>query len=74
MKSVAFNADESVAHAAEERARREHTTLEAEFRRWLSEYARCESPSERAMRVIRDLQEKVDTSGQKFTRDEINER
>jgi len=39
MKPITLSADEQLIEAARERARREHTTLNAAFRGWLSEYA-----------------------------------
>lgn len=52
----------------------EGTTLDALFRRWLAEYVGRERQAEVAMTVIRELQETIDTSGRRFTRDEMNER
>lgn len=74
MKNVTFSADGRLIDAARERARSEHTTLNAEFRVWLESYARRDERSEAAMRVIADLQGRVSTGGRRFTRDEMNER
>lgn len=40
MKNITFSADESLIEAARERAKRENTTLNAQFRLWLIEYSR----------------------------------
>ncbi|MDZ7728611.1 MAG: hypothetical protein U5Q44_10705 [Dehalococcoidia bacterium] len=36
MKNITLSADENLIEAARERARRENTTLNEQFRRWLS--------------------------------------
>ncbi|MGI9050382.1 MAG: hypothetical protein ACR2GU_13585 [Rubrobacteraceae bacterium] len=74
MKNITLSADERLIEAARERARAEHTTLNAQFRLWLADYARREQQAERAMAVVRKLQGKVRTGGRKFTREEMNER
>ncbi len=71
MKNITLTADESLIEAARRKAAAEGTTLDALFRRWLAEYVGRER---QAMAVIRELQETIDTSGRKFTRDELNER
>ena len=42
MKNITLSADESLIEAARDRARREHTTLNEQFRRWLLDYTRRE--------------------------------
>lgn len=74
MKNITLSADEHLIEAARERARAEHTTLNAEFRRWLESYAGRDTRVEEAMAVLKELQGKVRTGGRKFTRDEMNER
>lgn len=74
MKNITLSADEALIEAARERARSEGTTLNAQFRHWLSDYARSERRAEEAMAVVRELRGKVRTGGRKFTRDEMNER
>lgn len=73
MKNITLSADEALIEAARERARLEHTTLNAQFRRWLEDYARREQQAERAMAVIERLRGKLRV-GRKLTRDEMNER
>ena len=74
MKNITFSADERIIDSARDRAAREHTTLNDEFRRWLGEYARCGSRGEDAMRIVEDILAYTGTGGRKFTRDEMNER
>jgi hypothetical protein len=74
MKNVTLSADERLIEAARERARREHTTLNEQFRRWLERYAAREERAEDAMGVISDLQSRIRTGGRRFTRDEMHER
>ncbi len=74
MKNITLSADASLIEEARERARREHTTLNAQFRLWLEEYTQRTQRADRAMEVIRDLRDHFGTGGQKFTREQMNER
>lgn len=74
MKNITLTADEELIDAARERARNERTTVNAEFRRWLEDYARQRGRADVAMAVIEDLQTKLKTGGRKFSREEMNER
>ncbi|MDX1604685.1 MAG: hypothetical protein R3202_00760 [Candidatus Competibacterales bacterium] len=74
MKNITLSADEALIEAARERARAERTTVNAEFRRWLAEYARQELQADEAMRWVERLRGRVRTGGRRFTRDEMNER
>ncbi len=74
MRNVTFSADEQLIEAARNRARRERTTLNDEFRRWLEAYALRENQAKRAMETIADLQANLKTGGRRFTRDETNGR
>ena len=74
MKNITLSADENLIEAARRRAVAEHTTLNAQFRLWIENYVRREQQAAEAMRVIRELQSSLFTGGQKFTRDEMNER
>ncbi len=74
MKNITLSADETLIEAARERARAEHTTLNAQFRRWLTEYTGHERQMAEARAVIEGLQGYLRTGGRKFTRDEMNER
>ena len=74
MRNVTFSADERLIEAARERAQRERTTLNEQFRLWLEAYAAREERARAAMDLVHDLQRTVRTAGQRFTRDELNER
>ena len=74
MKNVTFSANEDAITAARARARAEGTTLNEAFRRWLDEYASRPSQGEQAMKLLDELLEYAGTGGQKFTREEMNER
>ena len=73
MKNITLSADERLIEAARERARREHTTLNAEFRRSPAQYARRQERSEDYRKVMDELRGKVRV-GKKLTRDEMNQR
>jgi hypothetical protein len=74
MKNITLSADESLIEAARARARSEHTTLNEQFRRWLAEYAGRSDRAARAKVVLSNLRLRLRTGGQKFTRDQMNER
>ena len=71
---MTLSADESLIEAARERAQSEHSTLNAEFRRWLRNYAGREDKGAAYDALMKDLRKRVSTGGRKFTRDEMNER
>ncbi len=73
MKNVTLSADEHLIESARERARREHTTLNSEFRRWLESYVGQEQKAELARAALHELRGKV-RIGRKLTREEMNER
>lgn len=74
MKNITLSADAGLIEEARERARREHTTLNAQFRLWLQEYTQRQQRADKALEVIRELRTYVRTGGQKFTREQMNER
>ncbi len=75
MLNVTLNAPEELIAVARERAKREGTTLNEQFRKWLTTYARPEFNEVEfniAMDAVRaELTGKLN---RKFTRDEMNER
>jgi len=77
MKNITLSAEEKLIEAARRQARDRHTTLNAEFRRWLERYV--DSADEGGLRVrnfrslMQDLSE-VSTGGAAYSRDELNER
>lgn len=74
MKKITLSADEKVIEAARQRARSEHTTLNAEFRRWLEHYAMRQDKARAYESLMQELRPRVRTGGRQFTRDETNER
>ena len=73
MKNITLSADERLIQMARERARRENTTLNNEFRRWLASYAGQNQQARQAEETMRELRGKLRV-GRKLTREEINER
>lgn len=73
MKNITLSADERLIEAARDRARREHSTLNNEFRRWLESYAGREQKARQAQAALQELRGKVRV-GRRLTRDEMNER
>ena len=74
MKNITLSADESLIEAARQRAASERTTLNAQFRLWLSNYAGRGRRAESFLETVRELTDSYGTGGRKFTRDEMNER
>lgn len=74
MTTITLHADEELVESARERARRERTTLDEAFGRWLEQYARYGHGSGDAAATIRDLQRYARTGGRTFSRDELNAR
>ena len=72
LKNITLSAEEALIERARQRAEVENTTLNAEFRRWLAQYA--ERPRNTA--DFRALMARLDYahSGRSFTREELNER
>ena len=73
MKNITLSADEHLIAAARQRAAAEHTTLNEQFRGWLSEYARKQEQLRRFDNTVNELRGKLKV-GRKLTRDEMNER
>jgi hypothetical protein len=73
MKNITLSADERLIEEARELARKQQTTLNAQFRRWLEDYVGRRERAERAMRTIDEVRRTVKLRGP-YTRDEMNER
>ncbi len=85
IKSIRVTMDERVISAAHNRALSEGMTLNGAVKKLLKEYA-GELPTEKeaaeirkaraakAMKTAREVRKTLNTKGQKFTRDEMNER
>ncbi len=77
MKNITLSADERVIEAARRQAQHRRTTLNAEFRRWLEQYASGSQEGEVRVRGFRSLMADladVSTGGATYSRDELNER
>ena len=74
LKNIKLSADEALVQAALKRAKSENTTLNAQFRLWLEDYAVGKWQAAKATEIVRELQGKLRTGGRKFTREEMNER
>ena len=71
LKNITLSADEQLIKKAREKAKREHTTLNENFRRWLKRYVLSDSNTSYE-NLLHELN--YANSGRKFTRDELNER
>jgi hypothetical protein len=73
VKNITFSADEHLIAAARQRAVSEHSTLNEQFRLWLTEYAQRRERMDAFDALMSELKGKV-RIGRKLTRDEMNER
>lgn len=73
MKNITLCADKALIEAARERATEEGTTLEAQFRLWLAEYAQRQDLLQVYDETIRTLRGQL-VVGRKLTREEMNKR
>lgn len=77
MKNITLSADEALIELARKTARQRMTTLNAEFRLWLEQYAASdEKRKERVHRyhALMDEFAGISSGGRHFSRDELNER
>ena len=75
MKNITLSADEELIEAARDKARRQRTTLNAEFREWLRRYARSQEGQRRVSDYRRLMESMADvSSGRRYSRDELNAR
>ena len=77
MKNITMSADEQLIEAARRQALQRNTTLNAEFRRWLESYARGTDVGEQRARNYRNLMQELagtSSAGQRFSREQLNER
>jgi hypothetical protein len=71
-KNITFSADENIIKKARQRAKKQNTTLNNEFRNWLKRYAMEKSNSDNYTLIM----ERLDyvQAGRHFSREELNER
>ena len=72
-KNITFTVDARLIDEARAAARADNSSLSEQFRLWLEQYAR-QRRAANALSVVAQLQQRIDTSGRKFTRAELNER
>ena len=72
LKNITLSAEEKLIRKAREKARREHTTLNASFRQWLQQYVNKSTKTIDYFHFMKKL-EYVKPGG-KFSRDDLNER
>lgn len=72
MKNITLSAEERLLRQARQRAEAENTTLNNEFRRWLTQYAQGVRTSEDYQYIMKRLA--YSQPGKSFSRDEMNER
>lgn len=72
VQNITFNADEFLVKKARLKAERENKSLNSVFREWLSRYIHQDAFSSNYRDLMKSL--KNARAGQKFTRDELNER
>ncbi len=72
MKNITLSADERLIRYACEKARKEETTLNALFRKWLAQY----TAPKRRLQAYDELMERLSyvRAGGKLSRDGLNER
>lgn len=73
MRNITLSADPRLIEAARRRAASERTTLNEQFRRWLSDYVGRRQQASDAVQVMRELRGRLHV-GRKLTRDEMHER
>ena len=72
LKNITLTAEEAVIQAAREKAKKQHTTLNNEFRRWLNHYIQQDNVTDDYQALMATLDYAYTTD--KFSRDEMNER
>jgi hypothetical protein len=74
MKNVTLSAPEPLIAAARKRAMAENTTLNAEFRAWLSSYSAQNELAQSGVATLEKIGSYASSGGKKFSREEMNER
>ena len=72
VKNITLSADEELIKKARQKANKEHTTLNANFRQWLQQYVRNSSNTIDYFNFMNALN--YVKPGRKFSREELNER
>lgn len=75
LKNITLSAESVEIDLAREKAKRDGTTLNDTFRKWLREYSRSEVDLNAFHASVKEMREATaSTTLRKFTRDEMNER
>lgn len=72
LKNITLSAEKNLISKARKKAQREHTTLNAQFRQWLSRYVSTDLKASDYEILMNSLS--YANPGQHFTRDQMNER
>ncbi len=72
LKNITLSADEGLIEKSRKRARQQNTTLNAEFRKWLKKYSSGNSNADNFSLIMEHLG--YVQAGQKFSREDLNER
>lgn len=72
LKNITLSADEILIRKAREKAHREHTTLNENFRKWLKFYIRSDMTETNYEDLMQSLS--YVNPARKFSRNELNER
>ncbi|KAA3616694.1 MAG: hypothetical protein DWQ05_13270 [Calditrichaeota bacterium] len=72
LKNITLSADEELIKKARKKSQAEHMTLNENFRRWLNNYVHADSYKAHYEELMKSLT--YAKPGQKFSRDELNER
>lgn len=72
LQNVTFSAEAKLIEQARKKATIEHTTLNAQFREWLSRYVQQTRSKQEYRFLMKELA--YADAGRRFTRDELNER
>jgi len=72
LKNITLSADEKLIHDGRLKAGKEHTTINEKFRQWLASYVNLEKNEKHYYMLMEELN--YVAPGEKFTRDDLNER
>lgn len=72
VRNVTLSAEETLIQRARDKAQREKTTLNEQFRLWLIRYVQKEVPAKEYESLMQDLS--YARAGRHFSRDDLNER
>lgn len=72
LKNITLSAEEEIIRKAREKARRERTTLNATFRKWLNQYVSADHRVKDYDVLMKSFN--YANPGKSFTRNEMNER